>query len=589
MDLVGNLTVLGAATVTFDVSGDLRTHRRRPRWSPQRRRRCLREHSASGIGRLPDHRCDTRFRCRPDLSDDRDQFHHRDDPRPMGSNSQPTARHPRRHWPRAARSMFMLPSSSRTARSSRPTVSLTSAPRTPLIVDTGANPAGITIAATTSLTLGAGSLTSVSDDGQTVPYGFTQNGDWYYTSGGGRSHSDHRAPGQADRPQWHQYLRRKGAVLDASGGGDFFAGAFVPGTGGSTDIFTKPNVYAVIPGYSGVAPYDPTLSTGSPSLGRRSISAASPGLTAGYYTLLPGQYAELPGAYLVSVQTTPSAKSVTTTQTSIPTTGRTMVPISSPVILPRSERDDFRHWSVFDVMPTPLRGSTPRSTIASRTPSSPHRRRPRAPPFPACRRMPASFRFAATGSLNFQGSGVFTPGTGGLGGLADISASQILVVDSSTANALDALVPGTAAYDAALAAYLHGASVGGAQDVDATATSTSAVTIATGNQTFTTQKNLTNFVPGQSIIVNGGSNNLSAVSCPTIHRRESCWSMSTKTAGSGSIRQLDDQRDHLESHRPVRGRSQPPRRGKPVARRLPLVHDRRRLDHHHGQQRGHRQ
>ncbi len=115
---------------------------------------------------------------------------------------------------------------------------------------------------------------------------------------------------------------------------------------------------------------------------------------------------------------------------------------------------------------------------------------------------------SATGSLNFQGTGIFTPAAGGLGGLADISASQILVVDSTTAAALDALTPGSAAYDAALAAYLPGASVGGSQDVDVTGTSTSAVNVATGDQTFTTQTGLS-FVPGQSIIVSGGSNNLS--------------------------------------------------------------------------------
>ena len=44
----------------------------------------------------------------------------------------------------------------------------------------------------------------------------------------------------------------------------------------------------------------------------------------------------------------------------------------------------------------------------------------------------------ATQSLDFRGSGNFKPAAGGLGGLADISADQILVVDTATRDAIAA-------------------------------------------------------------------------------------------------------------------------------------------------------
>src|SRR5262249_20254041 len=78
----------------------------------------------------------------------------------------------------------------------------------------------------------------------------------------------------------------------------------------------------------------------------------------------------------------------------------------------------------------------------------------------------------ASATFDFRGTGDFTPAPGGLGGLADISANQILVVDTGTRDAIEAavvgLTPGTTAYNtafqAAVAAYVPGGTVGGSTD-----------------------------------------------------------------------------------------------------------------------------
>ncbi len=300
MDLVGNITVLGASTVTFNINDDLR----------------LSGVDGDGAGLLFSDGLLDFHAGQIYPSTDTDYTVASATEIDFSANGTP----PTAPLVAGAELNIYAPIIQQDGTIRSPNGIITLGSSTPVTINDNPNPE-IIIGATTSLTLGAGSLTSVSDDGQTVPYGFTQNGDWYYDANGSPT------PTQITAPPAKQIILNgvnisddKGAVIDASGGGDFFAGAFVPGTGGSTNIFAQPNVYAVIPGYSGIAPYDPSLSTGQPSLGQRVYLNGVPGLAAGYYTLLPGQYAELPGAYLVSVQTAPSAKSVTSTQTPIAST-----------------------------------------------------------------------------------------------------------------------------------------------------------------------------------------------------------------------------------------------------------------------------
>ncbi len=180
-----------------------------------------------------------------------------------------------------------------------------------------------TVPATASVTLGAGSVTSVSAAGLNIPYGTTTDLIEYFFT----PTSDGRlfAPPAAElRLAGDAVDVLPGATVDASGGGDLYAYEFVPGVGGSHDVLNRFNtdafssrnglqfpdgrqVYAIVPslGDAGAAPVDPIYSADYGNLysatdaGRRVYLEAAPGLTAGWYTLLPARYALLPGGFRV--------------------------------------------------------------------------------------------------------------------------------------------------------------------------------------------------------------------------------------------------------------------------------------------------
>jgi filamentous hemagglutinin family protein len=184
--------------------------------------------------------------------------------------------------------------------------------------------------ATKSLTLGAGSITSVSADGLVIPYGATTDQiEWYFAP-------TNSNPLTAPPPAVLQLGGAKinvasGSTVDLKGGGDVYAYEFISGPGGSRDVLSQYNsdsfssnngyqypdhrqVYAIVPGLSSaaVAAYDPIYSAnysglyGPSQVGTRVYLNAAPGLAAGWYTLLPAQYAMLPGGMRV-VQDTQAA------------------------------------------------------------------------------------------------------------------------------------------------------------------------------------------------------------------------------------------------------------------------------------------
>ncbi|MEW6438309.1 MAG: filamentous hemagglutinin family protein [Pseudomonadota bacterium] len=186
------------------------------------------------------------------------------------------------------------------------------------------------LVATQSVTLGAGSITSVSLDGATVPYGTTVDGlDWQYQIYGpnqaNESFSDLTAPPAKSISLAGTSLSLDpGATVDLSGGGTIYASEWVSGTGGSRNLLLQSNtvyqsgatptqvplypddrpIYAVIPGYnSPVAPIDEGMAPDGAAVGEQVYLSGVAGLPAGIYTLLPGQYATMPGAYRVVQQT----------------------------------------------------------------------------------------------------------------------------------------------------------------------------------------------------------------------------------------------------------------------------------------------
>ncbi|KGM32158.1 hypothetical protein, partial [Inquilinus limosus] len=183
------------------------------------------------------------------------------------------------------------------------------------------------------VTLGRGSVTSVSAKGLTVPYGYVQNGSlWFNPGNGGTSIAG--APAKEVRLRGTDVDVRDGAVIDVSGGGELLANEFVPGLGGPSDLLADPDSFAVIPDYDGYAPWDPyysgyqatvqttdihfdqdvpvvpstafasgqALNQGSKTnlrVGDRIYLSGGGGLPAGTYVLLPARYALMPGAYRV--------------------------------------------------------------------------------------------------------------------------------------------------------------------------------------------------------------------------------------------------------------------------------------------------
>ncbi|WP_165187857.1 filamentous haemagglutinin family protein [Caulobacter soli] len=187
---------------------------------------------------------------------------------------------------------------------------------------------------TSNVTLSEGSVTSVSLDGRSLPYGTTTDGtDWaliVQNSLGTTTKLDPliQAPSKLIGLAGDNVDFADGATVDLSGGGELYAQEWVPGTGGSRDLLNAVNttyssgaaaaktplyadgreVYAVVPGYQApVAAYDPSF--GYPgqdqlsSVGKAVYLSGVPGLPDGVYTLLPGQYATLPGAFRVVQQT----------------------------------------------------------------------------------------------------------------------------------------------------------------------------------------------------------------------------------------------------------------------------------------------
>ncbi|OEZ27304.1 filamentous haemagglutinin family protein [Variovorax boronicumulans] len=149
------------------------------------------------------------------------------------------------------------------------------------------------------LSLGAGSLTSVSGAGMTVPFGTLSNNEHWHDPSKAVDPTNPSTGSLVAPPEKRITMKSpdvalaRGAVVDIAGGGDLHASEFVPGPGGSHDMLNMPGMYAILPGQAGAAP------AGGAAAGQRVWLAGGPGLAAGWYTLLPARYALLPGAFAV--------------------------------------------------------------------------------------------------------------------------------------------------------------------------------------------------------------------------------------------------------------------------------------------------
>ena len=190
----------------------------------------------------------------------------------------------------------------------------------------------IPVIATEKVELLAGSETSVSLDGATVPYGTTADSQNLQYNGSATSVAGaatavptlDSAPLKQLAINGQNVKLETGAIINLAGGGDLQAQEWIAGTGGSRNVLNAYNVsyatgtaqsvplyadgravYAVIAGnQSKLAAYDPQL-VADPLIGKAVYLSGTKDLPAGIYTLLPGRYATLPNAFRV-VQDTKS-------------------------------------------------------------------------------------------------------------------------------------------------------------------------------------------------------------------------------------------------------------------------------------------
>ncbi|MCF8206100.1 MAG: filamentous hemagglutinin N-terminal domain-containing protein, partial [Methylotenera sp.] len=155
----------------------------------------------------------------------------------------------------------------------------------------------IQLQASQTLTLDAGSETSVSLRGQTLLFGGSDAVSWTRPTNGLVLETPLAKTVTLDAPRLDL---QAGATVDLSGGGELKGWQFVPGPGGSKDVFTgSDGAFALLPGRMLQGLWDPSLATSTPSLGREIIIGEGAAIPAGRYTLLPARYAVLEGAYLI--------------------------------------------------------------------------------------------------------------------------------------------------------------------------------------------------------------------------------------------------------------------------------------------------
>jgi filamentous hemagglutinin family protein len=325
---------------------------------------------------------------------------------------------------------------------------------------------GAQVPTTQVLTMGAGSITSVSasDSKLTlIPYGNNLNGTaWIDPTGADITLSG--VPGKSVAINGAQVDVSSGAKIDISGGGNLYAYQWISGAGGTNDVLSPSYVpnpsapslvsFAVIPGYqpdyapyAPYAPNNPNLSSDPGyvanvnqkiSVGDAVYLEATNGLPAGFYTVLPARYALLPGGYLVTPEKgTPAANAV------VQPDGSSIVGGYVQNSLNPSQQAAQSVLSEFNV----ALGTAP-ATTGTTPPVTVVRARSQYADFDANSFLSAADLTAGTAapnlpldggqlvlsadqSLTLKGAVESAAGTGGIGGLVDISSTQSITIGTT--------------------------------------------------------------------------------------------------------------------------------------------------------------
>jgi filamentous hemagglutinin family protein len=352
---------------------------------------------------------------------------------------------------------------------------------------------GATFASTKDLTLGDDSVTSVSaidpisGKAFVIPYGIDVNGtSWIDPTG--TDITDGGVAQKSIQLSGANITVKSGAQIDIRGGGNLYAYRWVSGNGGTEDILGSSSSFAIVPtyelNYAPYAPYNPSPVQsgvfGSDAgyvnnnlvVGDQIYLQASRGLPAGTYTLLPARYALLPGAFLV----TPISGMPLNTKSTLPD-GSSLVsgymvnsldqnritqPLtaefevsSSEVVQSRAEYDDFYANTTLSQAAASGGFTTPRLPIDA-----------------------GQLVLSATETMALDGKVMAQAGTGGQGGLVDISSPEDILIGTATTPEQT----GVLVLDASELSSFDAESllIGGVRETDATGTK---VTVQTDNVT----------------------------------------------------------------------------------------------------------
>ncbi len=342
-----------------------------------------------------------------------------------------------------------------------------------------------------TVTLGSGSLTSTSANGQTIPFGVTQGGfDWVYALPGGAttvygtsSDATTAPPAQRVVLQGAQVDVAKGATIDVSGGGDLQAYEWIEGVGGTNDVLSqlasaggRPDQFAILPTLrADVAPWDPSISPdASLQPGDAVYLSGAPGLAAGTYLLLPSRYALLPGAFLV----TPASSAYQDMQP-----GQSVAVLGGGTIVSGYQTVvgtpfGSSRTSGFMVTPASVVLQQAQYTITSGNQFFATQASTNSAPTPRLPEDSGTLELIASAGLVLDGALRAQPASGGLGAAVDISSLQIVVTGSTGSGAQPGqLVIPAASLDALGAQSLL---LGGERDDGVITTDAQLVTLAPG-------------------------------------------------------------------------------------------------------------
>ncbi len=285
------------------------------------------------------------------------------------------------------------------------------------------------------VTLGAGSLTSVSADNLSIPFGQTQGLSWVYPfqTGGtlvyGFDSGSIPLPQKQVSIQAQQINLAHGAQVDLSGGGDLIATEFTPGIGGTNDVLSQsvsPKTYAVLPDQPlDFAPYDPLIEqAGSYAPNQSVYLSGGNGLPAGTYALLPARYALLPGAYLVTLE---SGYTNLGPGTQLPQLDGSVI-VSGRLVYGGTTLGATQ-TSGFDIQPGSYALQEAQYTVTSANAFFPSQAAAANVGSFELPRDAGDIAIAAGSSLSLAGSVLAVPGSNGRGGSLDLSATNLVVTE----------------------------------------------------------------------------------------------------------------------------------------------------------------